>query len=82
MRHDLSKTSVKSQSQASTTTMIIFVDIVDTTWRMFVPIVGLLLLGRFIDSKSESEPLFMLIGVIAGVVIAGILIRKQISKSV
>jgi hypothetical protein len=52
----------------------------DTTWRMFVPTVGLLLLGLQIDQAYHSLPWGTLIGLIIGSVIAGLLIRKQLNR--
>lgn len=54
----------------------------DTTWRMFVPIVGLLLVGNAIDTHLHTAPLWLLIGVVIGSVIAGILIKRQLTKEI
>lgn len=52
----------------------------DTTWRMFIPIVGLLLVGRDVDTRLGTKPLLMLVGAAIGALIAGALIRKQLKR--
>ena len=52
----------------------------DTTWRMFVPILGLLLLGIFFDKRINSFPWLTLIGFVLGIAITGLLIRNQFKK--
>ena len=52
----------------------------DTTWRMFVPTIGLLLLGLQIDRTHHSAPWWTLIGLGTGIIMAGLLIREQLNK--
>lgn len=52
----------------------------DTTWRMFVPTIGLLLLGIKMDRSYHTIPLWTLIGLGTGVTLAGLLIRQQLNK--
>ena len=56
-------------------------DMADTTWRMFVPIVGLLLVGRYLDVKWHTKPFLMLAGAAVGAVIAAVLIKAQLKQS-
>lgn len=58
--------------------LVLFGTIADTTWRMFVPIIGLMLLGDLVDQHFETKPLFALIGVVLGSIIAGWLVIKQL----
>lgn len=60
----------------------VLLDMADTTWRMFVPIVGLLLLGRFADKQLATKPWFMLGGVMIGSIIAMLLIKNQLQRGV
>ncbi len=55
-------------------------DLGDTTWRMFVPTIGLLLAGVYIDDHMGTKPWGLVAGVIVGACIAGYLIKKQLQK--
>lgn len=52
----------------------------DTTWRMFVPILGLLVAGILADKALGFFPWLTLVGFIAGVAISALLIRRQLKK--
>ena len=52
----------------------------DTTWRMFVPTVGLLVCGNWIDGIYNTRPWFMLLGAIVGAGIATYLIKRQLER--
>lgn len=52
----------------------------DTTWRMFVPTIGLLLIGRSIDDEFGAKPLGMVLGIVTGSIIAGILVMRQLNN--
>jgi len=52
--------------------------IADTTWRMFVPTIGLTILGVYIDNQLHSVPVATGVGVILGSIFALVLVRKQI----
>ena len=64
------------------TAVLVFADIADTTWRLFVPIVGLLLPGRYADVHWGTKPWLMLAGAVLGSVVAGLLIKQQLTRSV
>ena len=51
----------------------------DTTWRMFVPSVGLTLLGVWADSQFETKPWLMIVGIALGFTGSFLLVKKQIS---
>lgn len=55
-------------------------DLADTTWRMFVPTIGLLLVGRHFDITYNSKPWLMLAGVVLGAGIAALLIKNQFKR--
>lgn len=68
----------------SSTVILLLGTIADTTWRMFVPTLGLAALGLWTDDSLKTGPLWSLTGVLTGIVIAALLIRqqfKQIKKS-
>ena len=52
----------------------------DTTWRVFVPTVGLLLLGNYIDDRLGSSPWLMLLGAVLGGGVAALLVKRQLAK--
>lgn len=52
----------------------------DTTWRMFVPILGLLVAGIFADKAMGSFPWLTLLGFVIGIAISALLIRNQMKK--
>lgn len=70
--------SHKARSESATLSLL--VDMADTTWRMFVPTVGLLLTGRYFDARYDTNPWFMLIGVGVGALIAALLVKRQILR--
>ncbi len=53
----------------------------DTTWRMFVPTVGLMSLGYFADQYFSSKPWLFVLGLIIGLGVAGLLVKKQFEKT-
>ena len=55
-------------------------DIADTTWRMFVPTVGGALLGLAVDQQLHTIPLCVIGGFIVGVILAWILVRRQLTN--
>ena len=58
----------------------LILDMADTTWRMFVPTVGLLLLGRVADRHFGTNPWLMLAGVALGAAIATLLVKRQLTR--
>ena len=61
------------------TVVLLLGDIGSTTWRMFVPTVGLALLGKVVDdSLGTTAPWMMLLGACVGAIIATVLILRQL----
>lgn len=52
----------------------------DTTWRMFLPTIGLMWLGYYLDGQWHTKPLLLLIGAALGGGIAAVLVRLQFRK--
>jgi len=52
----------------------------DTTWRMFVPIVGLAVAGVWADRTLGTKPFMTIFGIVVGIVIAAYLVRRQFKK--
>lgn len=62
------------------TALLLLGDIGSTTWRMFVPTVGLALLGRVADDVTgTTAPWLLLLGASVGAVVAGVLIKRQLT---
>lgn len=55
-------------------------DIADTSWRMFVPTIGLTILGLLLDKQFGTSPLLLTVGIVLGIIAAGLLIRQQLKK--
>ncbi len=62
------------------TVILLLGDIADTTWRMFVPTLGLAGLGLWVDKTWHTGPLWSLSGVALGVLLAALLVRAQFAK--
>ncbi len=52
----------------------------DTTWRMFIPIIGLTLVGVWVDRMFETKPIMTIVGIVTGSIIAAYLVRLQFKK--
>ena len=59
-------------------TAIMMQTIIGTTWRMFVPSIGLMLVGRWADLMLHTKPWLMFVGIIVGLATAAGLIYQQI----
>jgi len=55
-------------------------EMADTTWRIAVPVVLFACLGIIIDRTTGSRPWMTLLGMVAGLVCAGYLIKKQLER--
>lgn len=60
--------------------ILLLKDIGDTTWRMFVPTIGLMLLGMWADSNMSSTPWLMIAGLVIGTALSVVLVRRQLKK--
>lgn len=68
----------KTPSERSST--VVFMTIADTTWRMFIPSVGLTLLGVWCDERWQTTPWLMFVGIILGFTIAALAVWLQYKK--
>jgi positive regulator of sigma E activity len=65
---------------SSSTVILLLLTMADTTWRLFIPSVGLTLLGLMLDKQLHTTPWWMIVGIVAGVTIAVLLLRAQMKK--
>lgn len=76
-----SKSSDKESAENSPESVTVLIkDIGDTTWRMFLPSIGLTLGGIAIDRMFGSKPFGMIVGIVLGSLIAALLVRTQLRK--
>lgn len=52
----------------------------DTTWRMFVPTVGMTVLGLLADKWLHTTPWIMIAGILLGSYLAYVLVKRQVKK--
>ncbi|HMH70591.1 MAG TPA: AtpZ/AtpI family protein [Candidatus Saccharimonadales bacterium] len=62
------------------TVVLLLGTIGDTTWRMFVPTIGLTILGLLIDKQLHTTPWVMTTGIVAGAGVAFLLVRRQMKE--
>lgn len=62
--------------------VVLLWSVADTTWRMFVPTIGLLVIGRLADGAWGIKPWGMLVGVVIGAGISALLVKKQLEKKI
>lgn len=53
-------------------------DMLDTAWRIAVPVILFAVGGLLLDKKIGSAPWLTMLGVVIGFVFAGLLVKKQI----
>jgi F0F1-type ATP synthase assembly protein I len=81
------KMSTSSNKQDTPTTppdqstvILLLGTIADTTWRMFVPTLGGVGIGLWIDHMMDTAPWYGLAGLAIGIVITTVLMKKQFQK--
>jgi len=47
---------------------------------MFIPTIGLTILGLVIDKQLHTTPWIMILGIVLGTLTAGLLVRRQIKE--
>jgi Flp pilus assembly protein TadB len=62
------------------TVVLLLGTIGDTTWRMFIPTIGLTVLGLLADKWLHTTPWVMTVGIVLGALLAYVLVRRQIKK--
>lgn len=64
----------------SSTVLLLLGTIGDTTWRMFVPTIGLMLVGFWVDTQLGTKFWMTVVGILIGSLVAGFLIRHQLKN--
>lgn len=70
----------KSAPPDTSTVVLLLGTIGDTTWRMFVPTIGLTVLGLIADKALHTTPWLMVGGIILGAFGAFLLVRRQLKE--
>jgi hypothetical protein len=65
---------------SSSTVILLFATMADTTWRLFIPSVGLTIVGLMLDKHFQTTPWLMIVGIFLGSGIAILLILAQMNK--
>ena len=60
--------------------MILARTMIGTMWRMFLPTIGLTLLGLWLDNVSGMKLRWIIAGIISGAIISVVLVALQIAK--
>lgn len=66
--------------KTTSTVVLLLSDIADVTWRMFIPTIGGLLVGIWLDGIWHSSPWVAATGFVLGIVITALLVRQQVKK--
>lgn len=67
---------------SKSTVLLLFMIAADTTWRMFIPVIGGTIGGVWADNVFGSKPLWTVAGIAIGVTVAALLVRKQMRKKI
>lgn len=76
-QHDDDKTPIPPDRS---TVILLLATIGDTTWRMFVPTIGMTLLGLFVDKWLHTTPWVMVVGMTIGIGITALLVKDQLKR--
>ena len=60
--------------------VLLFLTIIDTTWRLFVPIVGFAIVGVQLDILFKKTPVYMFSMICVGIVCSAVLIKSQLAR--
>ena len=75
------ETDISANDTGDSCAMIILArTMIGTMWRMFLPTIGLTLLGLWLDNVSGMKMRWLLAGIISGAIISVILVALQIAK--
>ena len=72
------KDKEENQLPSAKDALVIFGTIADTTWRLFVPTLGGVVFGLWLDNTYGYKPLATIIGVICGTILSLYLVYRQL----
>lgn len=75
---DPTTTSPKSEKPFTIATLGL--DLMDTTWRIAVPVILFAILGIIADRSLGSKPWLTLLSVVLGFIIAGLLLKRLLAR--
>lgn len=79
--HDSTNASGNDDKQSlQSGSLYLIMSMGDITWRMFVPTVGLLLIGNALDDQWHTKPWLLLAGSAVGGCISVLLVKQQLVK--
>lgn len=61
-------------------TVLLLLTIADTTWRLFIPMIGFTIGGLVIDKQLGTKPWLMILGILLGTALAIWLVGAQLKK--
>lgn len=70
----------KNEPQQASPVVVLLLTAADTTWRMFLPIIGATFAGIGLDTALASKPIATIICIIVGVGLSTLLVLRQIQK--
>lgn len=70
----------KATPPDKSTVILLLGTIGDTTWRMFVPTIGLTVAGVYADKAFGTKPWLTVVGIGLGALIAGLLVKRQLHE--
>jgi len=79
MKQAAAPTTQSPHGKKPSTLGTIGMDLLDTAWRIAIPVILSAALGIFADRKFGSSPWLTLLAVIIGFVISGWLVKKQLA---
>ncbi|MGE5298413.1 MAG: AtpZ/AtpI family protein [Acidobacteriota bacterium] len=77
---DSNRASTEKSRESQSDSLYLIMSMADTTWRMFVPTIGLLLIGNVLDNQWHTKPWLLLAGVAIGGCISALLVKQQLAK--
>lgn len=81
-RSRVSESSGVDDTSKNVSPIFALATIADTTWRLFIPSIGLLLLGVYLDYSLETKPWLMITGLAIGVALSVMLVVLQLRRKI